>query len=59
LLDGERKISGIISNAEERLSEFCIQSSEENINIFLRQIRVSKTNLDHTLLIRNEKRKTI
>jgi hypothetical protein len=41
------------------LSGFCIQSSEENINIVLSQIRVSKTNPEHTLLISNEERKTI
>jgi hypothetical protein len=31
-------------NAEQSLSEFYIQFSEENINIVLSQIRVSKTN---------------
>jgi hypothetical protein len=45
------------SNAEQSLSEFYIQISEENINIVLSQIRVSETNLKHNLLINNKERK--
>jgi hypothetical protein len=47
----------IISNAEQRSSEFYIQFAEENINIALSQIRVYKTNPDYNFLINNDGRK--
>ena len=47
----------IISNAEERSSEFYIQFAEENINIALSQIKVYKTNPDYIFLINNDGRK--
>jgi hypothetical protein len=47
----------MISNAEQRSSEFYIQFAEENINIALSQIRVYKTNPDYNFLINNDGRK--
>jgi hypothetical protein len=38
------------------LSEFYIQTSEENINIVLSQNRVFETNPEHNLLINNKER---
>ena len=47
----------IISNPEQRSSEFYIQFAEENINIALSQIRVYKTNHENNFLINNDGRK--
>ena len=54
---GKKNGLRIISNAEQRSSEFYIEFAEENINIALSQIRVYKTNPDYIFLINNDGRK--
>jgi hypothetical protein len=54
---GKKNGLRIISNAEQRSSEFYIQFAEENINIALSQIRVYKTNPENNFLINNDGRK--